>query len=59
MITILLENAGIKFFNCRIYTIVTSKSNNIPLTQNALNTSRISTTPYEPGLVLANPPICF
>ncbi|HNP47938.1 MAG TPA: T9SS type A sorting domain-containing protein [Bacteroidia bacterium] len=48
---------GIKFFNCRIYTIVTSKSNNIPLTQNALNTSRISTTPYEPGLVVwANPP---
>ncbi|MBK6840678.1 MAG: hypothetical protein IPG90_22170 [Bacteroidetes bacterium] len=22
---------GIKFYNCRIYTIVTSKSNNIPL----------------------------
>ncbi|HRH65451.1 MAG TPA: hypothetical protein PLU53_04070, partial [Bacteroidia bacterium] len=48
---------GIKFSNCRIYTIVTSKSNNIPLTQGALNTSRISTTPYEPGLVVwANPP---
>ncbi|HKR06926.1 MAG TPA: SBBP repeat-containing protein, partial [Bacteroidia bacterium] len=48
---------GIKFSNCRIYTIVTSISNNIPLTVGALNTSRISTTPYEPGLVVwANPP---
>jgi len=48
---------GIKFSNCRIYTIVTSKSNNIPLTQGTINPARISTTPYEPGLVVwANPP---
>ena len=49
---------GIKFSNCRIYTIVTSRSNNIPLTQGALNTTRNSpTSRYEPGLVVwANPP---
>ncbi|MFN8164705.1 MAG: T9SS type A sorting domain-containing protein [Bacteroidia bacterium] len=48
---------GIKFSNCRIYTIVTSKSNNIPLTDGALNTSRSSSGVYEPGLVVwANPP---
>ncbi|TXI77581.1 MAG: hypothetical protein E6Q44_13365, partial [Flavobacteriales bacterium] len=47
---------GIKFSNCRIYTIVTSLSNNIPLTQGALNTSRTSSQ-YEPGIVVwANPP---
>ncbi len=49
---------GIKFSNCRIYTIVTARSNNIPLTQGALNTTKnSSTTRYEPGLVIwANPP---
>ncbi|MCX6274497.1 MAG: SBBP repeat-containing protein, partial [Bacteroidetes bacterium] len=48
---------GIKFSNCRIYTIVTSKSNNIPLTVGGPNVTRVSTTPYEPGLVVwANPP---
>ncbi len=49
---------GIKFNNCRIYTIITSRSNNIPLTQGALNTTKLSTTSrYEPGLVVwANPP---
>ena len=49
---------GIKFSNCRIYTIVTAQSNNIPLTQGALNTTKTSTTSrYEPGLVVwANPP---
>ncbi|MBK9761610.1 MAG: hypothetical protein IPO90_16990 [Flavobacteriales bacterium] len=50
---------GIKFSNCRIYTIVTAESNNIPLTQGALNTTKVSssTTIYEPGLVVwANPP---
>ncbi|MCB0759579.1 MAG: hypothetical protein KDC01_14035, partial [Flavobacteriales bacterium] len=49
---------GIKFSNCRIYTIVTSMSNNIPLTQGALNTTKYSSTSrYEPGLVVwANPP---
>ncbi|MCC6938093.1 MAG: T9SS type A sorting domain-containing protein [Flavobacteriales bacterium] len=49
---------GIKFSNCRIYTIVTAQSNNIPLTQGALNTTKNSpTTRYEPGLVVwANPP---
>ncbi len=49
---------GIKFSNCRIYTIVTARSNNIPLTQGALNTTKNSpTTRYEPGLVIwANPP---
>ncbi|MBX7182984.1 MAG: hypothetical protein K1X82_12800, partial [Bacteroidia bacterium] len=47
---------GIKFSDCRIYTIVTSKSNDVPLTFGALNTTRTSTT-YEPGLVVwANPP---
>ncbi|MBK7287924.1 MAG: hypothetical protein IPI95_12960 [Flavobacteriales bacterium] len=47
---------GIKFSNCRIYTIVTSKSNNIPLTQGALNTTKLSSD-YEPGIVVwANPP---
>ncbi|MBS1945360.1 MAG: hypothetical protein JST98_09240, partial [Bacteroidetes bacterium] len=49
---------GIKFSNCRIYTIVTSRSNNIPLTQGSLNTTKNSSTSiYEPGLVVwANPP---
>ncbi|MBL7983769.1 MAG: hypothetical protein JNM91_02160 [Flavobacteriales bacterium] len=49
---------GIKFSNCRIYTIVTAQSNNIPLTQGALNTTKTSpTSRYEPGLVVwANPP---
>ncbi|MEB2342817.1 MAG: hypothetical protein OZ932_12535, partial [Flavobacteriia bacterium] len=49
---------GIKFSNCRIYTIVTARSNNIPLTQGALNTTKNSSTSrYEPGLVVwANPP---
>ncbi len=49
---------GIKFSNCRIYTIVTARSNNIPLTQGALNTTKVSGgTRYEPGLVVwANPP---
>ncbi|HRO40202.1 MAG TPA: hypothetical protein PLZ25_09820, partial [Flavobacteriales bacterium] len=47
---------GIKFSNCRIYTIVTSLSNNIPLTQGALNTTKNSSQ-YEPGIVVwANPP---
>ncbi|HMQ74915.1 MAG TPA: SBBP repeat-containing protein, partial [Flavobacteriales bacterium] len=49
---------GIKFSNCRIYTIVTARSNNIPLTQGAINTTKNSSTSrYEPGLVVwANPP---
>ncbi len=49
---------GIKFSNCRIYTIVTAKSNDIPLTQGAITTSKQSSTSiYEPGLVVwANPP---
>jgi hypothetical protein len=49
---------GIKFSNCRIYTIVTSRSNNLPLTAGALNTSKASSTSiYEPGLVVwSNPP---
>ncbi|MBK9175978.1 MAG: hypothetical protein IPM46_06480 [Flavobacteriales bacterium] len=49
---------GIKFSNCRIYTIVTAQSNNIPLTQGALNTTKNSpTSRFEPGLVVwANPP---
>ncbi|MCB0790429.1 MAG: hypothetical protein KDB97_01585, partial [Flavobacteriales bacterium] len=49
---------GIKFSNCRIYTIVTSESNNLPLTQGALNTTKNSSSSiYEPGLVVwANPP---
>ena len=48
---------GIKFNDCRIYTIVTAQSNNIPLTQGALNTTKSSpNTRYEPGLVVwANP----
>ncbi|MBX2973991.1 MAG: SBBP repeat-containing protein, partial [Flavobacteriales bacterium] len=47
---------GIKFSNCRIYTIITSLSNNIPLTQGALNTTKNSSQ-YEPGIVVwANPP---
>ncbi|HNB48737.1 MAG TPA: Ig-like domain-containing protein, partial [Chitinophagales bacterium] len=48
---------GIKFSNCRIYTVVTSTSNDIPLTQGAITTSRPNTNTYEPGLVVwANPP---
>ena len=49
---------GIKFSNCRIYTIVTARSNNIPLTVGALNTEKTSSTSiYEPGMVIwANPP---
>ncbi len=49
---------GIKFNQCRIYTIVTSEANNIPLTQGALTTTKLSTSSiYEPGIVVwANPP---
>lgn len=48
---------GIKFSNCRIYTVVTSTSNDIPLTQGAITASRPNTNTYEPGLVVwANPP---
>jgi hypothetical protein len=49
---------GIKFSNCRIYTIVTAQSNNIPLTQGAITTSKTSSTSiYEPALIVwANPP---
>jgi gliding motility-associated-like protein len=49
---------GIKFSNCRIYTLVTSESNNIPLTKGALNTTKLSSSSiYEPGLVVwSNPP---
>ena len=52
---------GIKFSNCRIYTIVTSGSNNIPLTTGALNTTKNSNVGlYEPGLVVwANLRICW
>lgn len=48
---------GIKFSNCRIYTIVTSESNNLfPLTQGALNTTRSGSNVYEPGLVKCGRP---
>ena len=49
---------GIKFANCRIYTIVTSESNDVPLTQGAITTNKISGSGvYEPGLVVwTNPP---
>ncbi|MCB0508061.1 MAG: hypothetical protein KDD21_07175, partial [Bacteroidetes bacterium] len=48
---------GIKFSNCRIYTIVTSTSNDVPLTQGAITATRPNTNTYEPGLVVwANPP---
>ena len=49
---------GIKFFNCRIFTIFTSESNNVPLTQGAITTTKLSTSSiYEPGIcVWANPP---
>ncbi|HTB31991.1 MAG TPA: hypothetical protein VK808_08205, partial [Bacteroidia bacterium] len=49
---------GIKFSNCRIYTIITSESSDIPLTKGALTTSKLSSSSvYEPGLVVwANPP---
>lgn len=49
---------GIKASNCRIYTIITAQSKDIPLTEGALNTNKISSTSvYEPGLVVwANPP---
>lgn len=49
---------GIKFSNCRIYTIVTSQSDDLPLTDGALNTTKNSSSSvYEPGLVVwANPP---
>jgi hypothetical protein len=49
---------GIKFSDCRIYTIVTGKSNNMPLTEGAITTNKQSSTSiYEPGLVVwANPP---
>ncbi|MEI7802479.1 MAG: SprB repeat-containing protein, partial [Bacteroidota bacterium] len=47
---------GIKFSNCRIYTIVTSKSTNLPITTGALLQTRTGSN-YEPGLVVwANPP---
>ncbi|HPF91724.1 MAG TPA: hypothetical protein PLL57_13775, partial [Flavobacteriales bacterium] len=47
---------GIKFSNCRIYTIITSLSSNVPLTLGALNTTKNSNQ-YEPGIVIwANPP---
>src|SRR5580658_7022146 len=49
---------GIKFSDCRIYTLVTSESDNIPLTQGTLNpTVTSSTSIYEPGLMVwSNPP---
>ena len=49
---------GIKFSNCRIYTIVTASSNDIPLTQGAVTTNKLSSTSIlEPGLVIwSNPP---
>ncbi len=49
---------GIKFSNCRIYTLVTSESDDIPLTQGTLNSTKSSSTSiYEPGLVVwSNPP---
>ncbi|HRI34507.1 MAG TPA: hypothetical protein PLD02_12205, partial [Saprospiraceae bacterium] len=49
---------GIKFSNCRIYTVVTSQSNNIPLTQGTVTPIKLSVaTVYEPSLVVwANPP---
>jgi hypothetical protein len=49
---------GIKFSNCRIYTIITSESPDIPLTKGALTTTKLSANSiYEPGLVVwANPP---
>ncbi|MCF8463576.1 MAG: SBBP repeat-containing protein, partial [Flavobacteriales bacterium] len=49
---------GIKFSNCRAYTVVTSKSSNLPLTSGALNTTKTSSSSiYEPGLVIwGNPP---
>ena len=43
---------GIKFSNCRIYTVVTSLSNNVPLTQGAITETRPNTNTYEPGLVV-------
>ncbi|CAF0787684.1 unnamed protein product [Rotaria sordida] len=49
---------GIKFANCRIYTIVTARSTDVPLTQGAVTTTKTSSTSiYEPGIVeWANPP---
>ncbi len=49
---------GIKFSNCRIYTLVTSESDNIPLTKGTLDSTKLSNnTIYEPGLVVwSNPP---
>ncbi|MBP7496096.1 MAG: hypothetical protein KA792_00325 [Bacteroidales bacterium] len=49
---------GIKFSACRIYTIVTATSKDIPLTQGAITTNKLSSTSIlEPGLVVwANPP---
>ncbi|UPT66745.1 MAG: SprB repeat-containing protein [Sphingobacteriales bacterium JAD_PAG50586_3] len=49
---------GIKFANCRIYTIVTAESNNIPLTNGAVTTTKTSGSGiFEPGIVeWANPP---
>lgn len=48
---------GIKFSNCRIYTIVTARSSDIPLTEGAITEIRLSMGNYEPGLVVwANPP---
>ncbi len=49
---------GIKFANCRIYLAMTSESNNFPLTQGTLTSTKSSaTTIYEPILIsMANPP---
>jgi gliding motility-associated-like protein len=49
---------GIKFFNCRIFTVFTSESDNVPLTAGAITTTKLSPSSiYEPGIaVWANPP---
>ena len=49
---------GIKFFNCRVFTVFTSESDDVPLTAGAITTTKLSSAAiYEPGLaVWANPP---
>ncbi len=37
-----LGERGIKFYNCRIYTVITAYSNDIPLTNGAITTSKLS-----------------
>ncbi len=48
---------GIQIMDCKTYSVVTSESNNIPLTAGALTTNKLSSySTYEPGVVVWSSP---